>query len=145
MLPSPDVSEAHNQLLVALAQYPLVDEKARNDIAEHLAELADQGVDKNTIERALGSMFGMESSADIKISILAELYALGPPYVVDHAIAAVSSNQPLEVRDEGISILEELGDKRAIPVLQSLLADPDEVIREDAQEAIDFLNERPGP
>jgi HEAT repeat protein len=38
--------------------------------------------------------------------------------------------------------LQDIGDKRAIPSLWPLLADPDENIREEAQDAIDSLGNR---
>jgi HEAT repeat protein len=38
--------------------------------------------------------------------------------------------------------LQDIGDKRAIPSLWPLLADPDEYIREEAQDAIDSLGNR---
>jgi HEAT repeat protein len=139
---SPETIQANNQLLVSLAQYPAADPKTRADIAEHLAGLKDQGVDKTVIASALGSMFAMEKSAAIKMSILDELDALGGSLVLEQALVAVLPNQPLEVRDEAISILQDLGDKRAIPDLQRLLTDPDDNIREAAQDAINWLNNR---
>jgi HEAT repeat protein len=140
---SPETIEADNELLIALAEYPAADPKMRAEIEEHLAGLADQGVDKSVIARVLGSMFEMEKSPAIKMSILDELDALGGSFVLEQALAAVLPNQPLEVRDEAISILQDLGDNRAIPNLQSLLTDPDANIREAAREAIDVLNDSP--
>jgi HEAT repeat protein len=137
---SPATSQAENQLLVAVAQYPAADEETRTDIEEHLAGLADNGVDKGDIARALGSMFTMENSALIKNSILDELYALGGSTVLEQVIVGLLPNQPLEVRDKAISILQDIGDKRAIPSLWPLLADPDENIREEAQDAIASLS-----
>lgn len=142
---SPAASPAENQLVSALARYAQADEKTRLDIEEHLGELAEQGVDKKSIAATLTSMFAMEKSAVVKLSILDELDALGPPYVFDQAIAATASNEDLEVRDEAISILKDLGDKRAISTLQALLTDPDEDIREEAQEAINSLNSSSSP
>ena len=144
-IPSSQASPAENQLVVALEQYAVADENARTDIEEHLGDLAEQGVDKKDIARALVSMFAIEKSPPIKMSILDELEALGAQYVFDQALAATASNETLEVRDEAISILQDLGDKRAISTLQPLLMDPDEVIREEAQDAINTLNSRPAP
>jgi len=128
-----------------LAQYPTADEHTRNDIAEHLAGLADKGIAKADIARALGSMFAIEQSVIIKNSILDELSALGDSSVLEQVTVGLSPSQPLEVRDEAISILQELGDKRAIPTLQPLLADPDENIRDAARDAINSLNNRRAP
>ena len=140
---SPATSEAENQLLVAVAQYPVADEETRTDIAEHLAGLADKGVNKGDIARALGSMFAMENSAIIKTSILDELDALGGSSVLEQVSVGLLPDQPLEVRDEAISILHDLGDKRAISNLQPLLTDPDENIRDAARDAINSLNNPP--
>jgi HEAT repeat protein len=142
---SPAANEAGNQLLVALAQYSMADEQTRNGIEEHLVGLADKGVAKGDIARALGSMFAIERSAIIKKSILDELYALGDSSVLEQVTVGLLPNQPLEVRDEAISILQDLGDKRAIPTLQPLLADPDENIRDAARDAINSLNNSPAP
>jgi len=135
--------EAENQLLNVLAQYPSADEETRNDIVEHLADLVDKGLDKETIAKALGSMFAMEQAAVIKTSILDELEALGTPSLFEQVTPALLPNEPLEVRDEAIAILKDLGDKRAISSLQALLADPDDDIREEAEDAIAHLNSLP--
>jgi HEAT repeat protein len=135
-----DKSQAENQLSVALAQYPVADEETRTNIVEHLAELVDKGVDEADVAKALGSMFAMEKSAAVKVSILDELDGLAPPSLFEQVMPALLANQPLEVRDEAIGILKDLGDKRAIPALQTLLADPDDDIREEAEDAINHLN-----
>jgi HEAT repeat protein len=135
-------SEAENQLRSAVAHYRAADEETRTDIEEHLSELADSGVSKRDIARTLGAMFTMENSVVIKCSILDELYTLGDPAVLEQVTVGLLPNQPLEVRDEAISILQDIGDKRAIPSLQPLLADPDENIRDAARDAIDSLTSR---
>ncbi len=145
MTSSPATSQAENQLLVALAQYPVADEETRGDIEEHLAGLADRGIDKGDVATTLGAMFTMENSAIIKNSILDELYALGGSSVLEQVTAGLWPNQPLEVRDEAVAILKDVGDKRAIPTLQPLLADPDENIRDAARDAINSLNNPPAP
>jgi HEAT repeat protein len=87
-------------------------------------------------------MFTMEESIPVKLSILNELYYIRDPSVLAHVVAALSSNQPLDVRDEAISVLEDMGDQRAIASLWSLLTDPDDNIRENAQKAIDAITAR---
>jgi HEAT repeat protein len=52
--------------------------------------------------------------------------------VLEQVSVGFLPDQPLEVRDEAISILHDLGDKRAIPNLQPLLTNPDENIRDAA-------------
>ncbi len=71
-----------------------------------------------------------------------ELYQLQDPSVLEQVTVGLLPNQPLEVRDEAISVLQDIGDKRAIPYLWQFVADPDENIREEAQDAIDSLATR---
>jgi hypothetical protein len=139
---SSPASQGENQLHSALTQYTqyrAADEETRTNIEEHISELADAGVAKRDIATTLGTMFAMEDSIDIKCSILNELYQLQDPSVLEQVTVGLSPNQPLEVRDEAISVLQDIGDKRAIPSLWPLLADPDENIREEARDAIDAI------
>jgi hypothetical protein len=138
-----DKTQAENQLSVALAQYPVADEETRTNIVEHLAELVDKGADTADVAKALGSMFTMEKSAAVKVSILDELDGLAPPSLREQVMPALLPDQPPEVRDEAVAILKDLGDKRAIPALQTLLADHDDDLREEAQDAINALNSQP--
>ena len=140
---SADKAQAETQLSTALAQYPEADEETRTNIVANLAELVDKGADKGDVAKALTSMFGMEKSTNIKVAILDELAALDPPSLLEQVMSALLPDQPPEVRDEAVSILQDLGDKRAIPALQTLLNDPDEDLREEAQEAIKSLNSPP--
>jgi hypothetical protein len=123
-------------------QYRVADEQTRVHIEEQLSELAEAGVANDEIAATLGAMFAMENSIAIKCSILNELYQLEDPSVLEYVIVALLPTQPLEVRDEAISILQDIGDKRAIPSLWPLLADPDENIREEAQDALRSLGDR---
>jgi type IV secretory pathway VirB10-like protein len=52
---------------------------------------------------------------------------------------AIRPDQPKDVRLEAIDALADTEDKRAIQLLQGLLSDPDEEIREAAQDAIEQL------
>ena len=140
---SADKSQAENQLSAALAQYPVADEETRTNIVEHLADLEEKGVDKADLAKALAAMFAMEKSATVKVSILDELDGLAPPSLLEQVMPALLPDQPLEVRDEAVAILKDLGNKRAIPALQTLLSDPDEDLREEAQDAINSLNNLP--
>ena len=140
---SAEKQETDNQLVNLLAQYPSADEDTRNAIIEQLGDLADNGGDKEKIAKALGSLFAIEQSAGTKTSILDELEALGTPSLFEQITPALLPNQPVEVRDEAIAILKDLGDKRAISSLQALLADPDDDIREEAEDAIAHLNGLP--
>jgi len=134
--------EVENQLRGALTRYGAADEEARTDIEEHISQLADAGVAKRDLVTMLGVMFGMENSISVKCSILNELYYLEDPSVLEYVTVGLLANQPLDVRDEAISVLQDIGDKRALPYLWPLLTDSDENIREEAQDAIDWLATR---
>jgi HEAT repeats len=134
--------EAENQLRSALAQYGGAKEETRADIEEHISQLADAGVAERDLVTTLGVMFGMENSISVKCSILNELYYLHDPSALEQVTVGLWPNQPLEVRDEAISVLQDIGDKRAIPYLWQFVADPDENIRENARDAIDWLATR---
>jgi hypothetical protein len=56
---------------------------------------------------------------------------------------AIRPDQPKDVRLEAIDGLADTEDKRAIQLLQGLLGDSDEEIRESAQDAIEQLQEQP--
>ena len=134
--------QGENQLRGAFDQYGAAKEETRAEIEEHISQLADAGVAKRDLVTMLGVMFGMENSISVKCSILNELYYLEDPSVLEYVTVGLQTNQPLDVRDEAISILQDIGDERAIPYLWPLLRDPDENIREEAQDAIDWLNNR---
>ena len=140
---SPDNRAAEDRLVNTLAQYSSADEEARHNIVEHLADFVDEGLDKDHVAKALSSLFATEKSSDIKVLILDELEALDTSSLIGQVTPALSSDQPVDVRDEAIAILKDLGDKSAIAVLQPLLGDSDDDIREEAQDAINHLNGAP--
>jgi hypothetical protein len=137
--PSSIMTGGEDQLRDAFAKYAAADEETRREIEERLSNLTDAGIHKDNIARMLGAMFAMENSIIVKISILNELYALRSASAVDAVTLAISSSEPLEVRAEGVSVLRDLGDERAIPRLQLLLTDPDANIRGAARDAITSL------
>jgi len=53
--------------------------------------------------------------------------------------SAIRADQPKDVRLEGIDGMGDTEDKRAIQVLQGLSDDPDEDVRQNAQDTIDQL------
>jgi HEAT repeat protein len=85
-------------------------------------------------------MFRDENSVEVKTDILDELGDLGDPSAFDQIVQGLDQHQPDEVRTDAIQALDTLGDKRAIPLLQPLLADRDEDVRDAAQTATDSLN-----
>jgi HEAT repeat protein len=136
--------QAESQLRDTLTQYRTADEATRKQIEENISQLADAGVPKRDIVSTLGAMFAMENSAAVKSSILDELYSIDDPSVFEQLRLGLAPDQPLEVRDEAIYILRDIGDSRAIGALWPCLSDPDINIREEAQEAIDAIMLRGG-
>jgi hypothetical protein len=141
---SPTTAEAQTRLRGNLTQYRMADEATRRQIEEHVSQLADAGVSKPELASTLGAMFAMESSAAVKCSILDELYYIDDPSVFEQVRLGLSPDQPLQVRDEAIYVLRDIGDSRAIQALWPYLSDPDINIREEAQEAIDAIMLRGG-
>jgi HEAT repeat protein len=54
---------------------------------------------------------------------------------------AVKSDQPQDVRESAINALGDIEDARVIPILESLLNDPDEDIRSEAEDAMKLLQD----
>ena len=54
---------------------------------------------------------------------------------------AVEADQPQDVRESAINALGDIEDARVIPILQSLLNDPNEDIRSDAEDAMKLLRD----
>jgi hypothetical protein len=116
------------------------DRIARSTMATDMAKLADAGVPKQQVASALGYMFRDENSVQVKSDILDELSDLDDPSAFDQVVQGLDPHQPDEVRTAAIQALDSLGDKRAIPLLQPLLADRDGDVRDAAQTATDSLN-----
>jgi hypothetical protein len=116
------------------------DKVGRSLMASDVVKLADAGVSKQQIASALGYMFRDENSVEVKTDILDELGDLDDPSAFNQIVQGLDQHQPDEVRTEAIQALDTLGDKRAIPVLQPLLTDRDDDVRDAAQTATDSLN-----
>ena len=54
---------------------------------------------------------------------------------------AIKTNQPQDVRESAINALGDIEDARVIPILESLLNDPDEDIRSEAEDAMKLLQD----
>ncbi len=111
----------------------------RSDMATEMGKLADAGVPKPQIASALGYLFRDENSTEVKTDILNELGDLEDPSAYDQIVQGLDQRQPDEVRVAAIEALDSLGDKRALPILQPLLTDRDEDVRDAAQSATDSL------
>jgi type IV secretory pathway VirB10-like protein len=96
---------------------------------------------------ALGRLLVNERDQELKIELINSLTDIDGENDKKLAIltGAVRSDQPKEVRLEAIDALVETEDKRVIPLLQGLLKDSDEEIREAAQDGIEQLQPNPNP
>lgn len=106
---------------------------------ETIYKLTDAGTPEAIA--SLGRLFQMEKDNDLKTEILDSLFDIDGQDNNKAAILAfaVSSTQPKEVRESAIDALEDIDAKYALPILQGLLADPDEEIRDAAKDAIEML------
>ena len=89
----------------------------------------------------LGRLFQKEQDPDLRVQILNSLFDIEGQDDKKSALlaAGVATNQPKDVRDSAIDALGDIEAKRAVPILQSLLNDTDEDIREHAKDIIEQL------
>ncbi len=105
------------------------DRVQRSAMATAMTKLADAGIPKPQIASALGYLFRDENSTEVKTDILNELGNLEDPSAYDQIVAGLDQRQPDEVHAAALEELDDLGDKRAIPLLQPFLTDRDEDVR----------------
>jgi len=89
----------------------------------------------------IGRLFLNEKDKELKIELVNSLLDIDGQNDKKLAIlsTAIRGDQPKDVRLEGIDGMGDTEDKRAVQMLQGLLTDPDEDIREGAQDTIDQL------
>ena len=87
----------------------------------------------------LGRLFQKEQDPDLRIQVLNSLFDIEGQDDKKAALlaAGVATNQPKDVRDAAIDALGDIEAKRAVPILQSILSDTDEDIREHAKDVIE--------
>jgi len=90
---------------------------------------------------AMSRLFMNEHDTELKVELVNSLSDIDGENDKKLTIltGAIRPDQPKDVRLEAIDALADTEDKRAIQVLQGLLSDPDQEIREAAQDAIDQL------
>jgi HEAT repeat protein len=95
--------------------------------------------------RALTRLFQVETDPDLKVDLLDSL--LGIEGLVEEKLKMLTlgaeKGLPTEVRQSAIDGLIDLDDPRVIPVLNGLLNDPDEEVREGAKDALEMLQAKP--
>ena len=89
----------------------------------------------------LGRLFQKEQDPDLRVQVLNSLFDIEGHDDKKAALlaAGVATNQPKDVRDAAIDALGDIDAKRAVPILQSLLSDADEDLREHAKDIIEQL------
>ena len=90
---------------------------------------------------SIGRLFLSEKDKELKIELVNSLLDIDGQNDKKLAIlsTAIRGDQPKDVRLEGIDGMGDTEDKRAIQVLRGMLTDPDEDVREAAQDTIDQL------
>ena len=91
--------------------------------------------------RALTRLFEIETDTDLKIDLLDSLLGIDGFKEDKLIMLTLGARQGLssEIRQSAIDGLIDLDDARVIPVLNGLLNDPDEEIREGAQDALEMI------
>ena len=91
--------------------------------------------------KVLTRLFQAETDAELRVDLLDSLLSIDGS--VDEKLAMLAlgaaKGQPTEVRQSAIDGLIDLEDQRVIPILNGLLNDPDEEIREGAKDALEML------
>lgn len=89
-----------------------------------LSELFKQERDQGLRMRILKTLGNVRAEPEAKLPVLRR---------------AVRRDQPVDVRDEALTMLESIDDRNALPVWLSLVKDPDETVSERAKEAVERL------
>lgn len=95
--------------------------------------------------RTLTKLFAAETDPELKVDLVDSL--LGIEGQTEEKLKllqlATEKNNALEVRQSAIDGLIDLEDQRVIPILNGLLNDPNEEIRESAKDALEMLQSQP--
>ena len=103
--------------------------------------------DAADVVNALAHLFLSEKDQELKIDMVHSLNDLDGQNDKKLAIlsTALRADQPKEVRLEAIDGMGDAQDKRGIQVLQGFLNDPDEDVKQSAQDTIEQLQNMPEP
>lgn len=95
--------------------------------------------------KVLTRLFQAETDAELRVDLLDSLLSIEGSVTEKLALLTLGAakGQPTEVRQSAIDGLIDLEDQRAIPILNGLLNDPDEEIREGAKDALEMLQTPP--
>jgi hypothetical protein len=103
-----------------------ISDLATGEALDTLTRLFLQEKDADMKTQIIDAMGDIEGFKEKKLALLA---------------TAAKADQPQEVRESAINALGDIEDARVIPILQSLLNDPDEDIRSEAEDAMKLLQD----
>ena len=138
---SSGASDAETAMEVAELEKEYVSNTAFTARVELIYKISDADIPEAVA--ALGRCFHLESDPNLRIKVLDSLSDVDGFDDQKAAIlaAGVSADQPQEVRESAIDGLTDIEPKKALPILQALLNDPDEDIREAANDAIESVQD----
>ncbi len=95
--------------------------------------------------RALALLFDAETDPELKVDLLDSLLGIDgfPEEKLKMLASGTKQGLPSDVRQSAIDGLIDLDDQRVIPILNGLLNDPDEEIRESAKDALEMIQSQP--
>ena len=95
--------------------------------------------------KTLTRLFEAETDTDLKVDLLDSLLGIEGFKEEKLIMLTLGARQglPNEVRQSAIDGLIDLDDRRVIPVLNGLLNDPEEEIREAAKDALEMIQSQP--
>ncbi len=95
--------------------------------------------------KVLARLFQAEADPELRVDLLDSLLSIEGSVEEKLAMLTLGTakGQPTEVRQSAIDGLIDLEDQRVIPILNGLLNDPDEEIREGAKDALEMLQSAP--
>lgn len=136
--PAPEVPTNAVAMLLAMEQKYRAsgDEDQRMDLVAEMSEIQSA----ESI-RTMARIFAVEMNADLKVDILDALQLVEGFKEEKMAFlkSVLQPGQSDEVREAAIDSLIDLEDPSAIALLEPLLRDPSEAIRESARDAIEIL------
>lgn len=143
-IPSPDVDEPD----VEVKPLPVLERNYltttnHDDRLDAMMDIADQSSAEAV--RTLTRLFEAETDPDLKVDLIDSLLGIDGFKEEKLMMLTLASRQslPNEVRQSAIDGLIDLDDPRTIPILNGLLNDPNEEIREAAQDALEMISSEP--
>jgi hypothetical protein len=139
---APEAAEDSPEALTAQVKQFETDYQTTADFQKRVVIIYNlSSVDSPDTIDAIGRLFINEKDKELKIELVNSLLDIDGQNDKKLAILSTSirGDQPKDVRLEGIDGMGDTEDKRAIQILQGMLTDPDEDIREAAQDTIDQL------